>query len=98
MTDSFRLTIDGGAQLMRPDALHRVADRILEQPDGRRYVRHTMTPHVVATVDLQLRRFTMSLHGYVVRDDKDWPGWAHELRSRLGLTPAESTHPDQEHP
>lgn len=95
----YRVTVDGGAQIMRPNSnLRIVADRIREQPDGRRYVRDTMAPHVVACVDMQLRRFVVSLHGYVVHDETTWPSWAHELRSLLRLPTAEPTHPTEENP
>lgn len=95
MAELFRLTVDGGAQLCRATTLDKVADRIREQPDGRRHVRSTAATHVVATVDMQLGTMALFLHEAAVHDS-DWPGWAHILRSSLNLHPSKPLRPTQE--
>lgn len=93
----YRVTVDGGAQIMRPNAnLPLIAARLLEQPDGRRHVRETARPHVVATADLQRKTFAVFIHGNAL-PPAQWPMWAHELAKLLDLP---TNHPilPKEHP
>lgn len=83
----FRITIDGGAKLSRDlSSLAHVVAKLREQPDGRRHVRDTNRPHIVATLDLQLQTCAVFIHG-VSLPPADWPTWVNELASALHLNP-----------
>lgn len=95
MAGLYRLTADGGTQLCRPAALHTIADRIREQPDGRRHVRLNTAPQTVATVDVQRSSIAVFTTGIPV-PPRRWPTWALELAQHLSL-PVIDPLP-QEHP
>ncbi len=89
MPDTYRITVDGGAQLARPTTkLGVVAELILSQPDGRRHVRLTHAPHLVVTVDMQLNTFAVFLHGARL-DPHNHPVWATQLSALLGFPTTE---------
>lgn len=92
MPDTYRITVDGGAQLARPTTkLDVVADLIRSQPDGRRHVRLTHAPHCVATIDMQRHTFVVFLHGARL-DPHDHPVWATQLSDLLGFPTMETRH------